>query len=175
MQLDDCYQLGEVIKTHGLHGEVSIHLDVDFPEEYNELESVFLKREGKLVPFFIDTIQINGNKALVKLEEVDSIDDAKALVKSEIYLPLSFLPKLKEGFYFHDLVDCEVYENDQLIGKVINVYDQGSNQLMEVVANEKEILIPLTDSILQSVDVDRRKVVVSLPDGLLDLYTSESE
>lgn len=170
MQLSDCYQLGEVIKTHGLHGEVSVHLDVDFPKDYNELESVFLKREGKLVPFFIDTIQINTNKALVKLEEIDSIDEAKTLVKSEIYLPLSRLPKLKEGFYYHDLVDCEVFEKDRLIGKVTNVFDVGSNQLMEVLSEGKEVLIPLTEGILKEVDITTKKVSVILPDGLLELY-----
>ena len=65
MREEDCYQLGEVIKTHGLKGEVSVLLDVDFPEEYSELESVFLQMEGNLVPFFIDSIQIHDKRALV--------------------------------------------------------------------------------------------------------------
>ena len=171
MQLDDCYQLGQVIKTHGLHGEVSINLDVDFPEDYKNLESVFLQREGKLVPFFIDTIQINSSKALVKFEEVDSLNEAKVLVKSELFLPVAQLPKLADGkFYFHDLVSCQVFEQEKLIGTVKDVYDLGSNQLMEVTFEEKEILIPLTDGVLKSVDVGAKKILVDLPDGLLDLY-----
>lgn len=170
MLLDDCYQLGQVIKTHGLHGEVSISLDVDFPEDYKNLESVFLQREGKLVPFFIDTIQVNNKKALVKFEDIDSLDEAKRLVKAELYLPATQLPKLSDGkFYFHDLVGCEVFEGERSIGPVKDVYDLGPNQLMEVVFEEKDVLIPLTDGILKSVDVENKKILVELPDGLLDL------
>lgn len=170
MLLDDCYQLGEVIKTHGLNGEVSIGLDVDFPEDYKKLESVFLKRKGKLVPFFISTIQVNGDKAFVKFEDIDSVDDAKLLVKSKILLPLNFLPKLPKGeFYFHDLIGCEVFENNNLLGIVKDVYE-GANELMAVNSGEKEILIPMIDNVLKAVDVENKKVEVELPDGLLDLY-----
>ena len=174
MLLDDCYQLGEVIKTHGLHGEVSISLDVDFPEDYKKLESVFLQREGKLVPFFVSTIQVNGDKALVQFEDIDSVDDAKLLVKSKIFLPLTLLPKLPKGeFYFHDLIGCEVFENTNLIGVVKDVYE-GANELMAVYSDNKEILIPLTDDVLKEVDIEGKKVDVVLPDGLLDLYSDES-
>lgn len=171
MKQDDCYQLGEVIKTHGLKGEVNISLEVDFPDEYQNLESVFLEQQGKLVPFFIDTIQINNGKGLVKFEDIDSIDDAKTLIKSKLYLPLSFLPELENGqYYFHDLVGCEVFEEKSKLGVVKEVIDLNGNQLLTVDSNGKEILIPLKDEILKEVDIDARRVNVNLPDGLLDIY-----
>ena len=112
MLQNDCYQLGEVIKTHGLNGEVNIGLDVDFPDDYKNLESVFLKKEGKLDPFFIDTLQINGTKAIVKFEEVDSLNEAKKLVKSELFLPLTLLSKLSKGeFYFRQIVASVNYDS----------------------------------------------------------------
>ena len=55
MGFDDCYQLGNVVKTHGLRGELVIFLDVDHPELYQEMESVLVDMNGKLVPFFIET------------------------------------------------------------------------------------------------------------------------
>ncbi|MEP1035324.1 ribosome maturation factor RimM [Ekhidna sp.] len=171
MRQDDCYQLGEVIKTHGLSGEVNISLEVDFPDEYQNLESVFLEQQGKLIPFFIDTIQINKDKALVKFEDIDSIDEAKSIVKSKLYLPLSTLPELENGqYYFHDLVDCEVFEEDSKLGVVKEVIDLNGNQLLVIDSNGKEILIPLKDEILTVVDIQAKKVTVSLPDGLLDVY-----
>ena len=171
MRQDDCYQLGEVIKTHGLNGEVGIILDVDFPDEYQNLESVFLEQQGKLIPFFIDTIQVNNNKALVKFEDIDSLDSAKTIVKSKLYLPLSSLPSLENGqYYFHDLVDCEVFEEKSKHGNVKEVVDLSGNQLLVVEADDKEILIPLKDEILISVDTTNKKIQVSLPDGLLDIY-----
>ena len=171
MKQSDCYQLGEVIKTHGLSGEVSILLDVDFPQEYKNLESVFLEQSGKLVPFFIDTIQINGNKGLVKFEELDSINEAREIVKSKLYLPLSALPKLEKGqFYYHELVDCELIEANKLIGHVKEVVDLNGNQLIVAEHKGNEILIPLKDEIIHKVDLDNKKVHVKLPDGLLDVY-----
>ena len=171
MKKDDCYQLGEVIKSHGLKGEVSILLDVDFPEEYENLESVFLEQQGRLIPFFIDTIQINQNKALVKFEDVDSIDNAKSILKSKLYLPLLSLPELEQDqYYFHDLVGSEVHENDSLIGIVKEVIDLNGNQLLQIDADGKEILIPLKDEILTKVDVEKKLIQVQLPDGLLDIY-----
>ncbi|WP_436517701.1 ribosome maturation factor RimM [Ekhidna sp. To15] len=171
MKQDDCYQLGEVIKTHGLTGEVSISLEVDYPDEYKNLESVFLEQQGKLVPFFIDTIQINKNKALVKFEDVDSIDNAKSLIKSKLFLPLNTLPELAPGqYYFHDLIGCEIFEADLKIGEIKEVVDLNGNQLLVVDFKSKEILIPFKDEILTDVDTKAKKVKVSLPDGLLDLY-----
>ncbi|MEO9869908.1 ribosome maturation factor RimM [Ekhidna sp.] len=171
MQQKDCYQLGEVIKTHGLKGEVNIFLDVDFPNEYQKLESVFLEQQGKLIPFFIDTIQINNGKALVKFEDVDSLDEGKSLIKSKLFLPLSSLPVLNDHqYYFHELVDCEVYESSTLIGIVKNVIDLNGNQLLSVDMKGSEVLIPLKDEILIEVDVSSKKIDVDLPEGLLDIY-----
>lgn len=70
MNIDACYQLGYVIKKHGVKGEVSVLLDVDFPEEYSELESVFVEINQKLVPFFIEAIQIRDDKAVIKFEHI---------------------------------------------------------------------------------------------------------
>lgn len=171
MKQADCYQLGEVIKTHGLNGEVSIHLDVDFPEEYENLESVFLLQKGRLIPFFIDYIQIQGNKALIKFEDVDSIESASELAKIELYLPLSSLPELPhDGYYFHDLVGCEVFENGKKLGLIKEVIDLNSNELLNVINGEKEVLIPLKDEILKKVDIKAKRIDVELPDGLLNLY-----
>ncbi|MEQ9465980.1 MAG: ribosome maturation factor RimM [Ekhidna sp.] len=171
MRQADCYQLGEVIKTHGLNGEVGISLDVDFPDEYQNLESVFLEQQGKLVPFFIETIQVNGNRALVKFEDINSLEDAKPLIKSDIYLPLTFLPKLEDGqYYFHELVGCDVFEKEDRLGVIREIIDLNGNQLISLDAAGKEILIPLKDEILSVVDIPNKKVSVVLPEGLLDIY-----
>ncbi len=170
MKKDDCYQLGEVIKTHGLKGEVNITLDVDYPDEYRELESVFLMRNEKLIPFFIESIQINLNKALIKFEDVDSVEDANLLVKSVAYLPLTSLPDLPDdSYYFHDLMGCFVYENKLKIGKVKEVINLNGNELLNVEHEGKEVLIPLKEEILTKVTLKEKRLEVSLPKGLLDL------
>jgi len=172
MGFDDCYELGNVIKTHGLNGEISILLDVDDPSQYTKLESVFVDINEKLIPFFIETIHLQKeNKALVALEDVEDIDTAKELVGKRLFLPLSFLPKLKSNqYYFHQLAGFEVYDNEKLIGKVLSVYELPQNNLLAIDHEGIEILVPLDDGIIASVDLDTKTIKANLPDGLIDVY-----
>ena len=89
MDIDECFELGYIIKPHGLNGAVSIYLDTDFPEEYIKLESVFVNVKQKLVPFFIESIQVNGHKAIVNFEDINSLEQSEELKGCSIHLPES--------------------------------------------------------------------------------------
>lgn len=176
MGVDDCYQLGYVIKTHGLKGEIQVFLDVDVPQQYKNLESIFVLRNNSLVPFFLEYIQINGNKALVKIDEIDDIEMAKSLVSSEVYLPLSFLPELnKDQFYFHEIIGFDLLDGNTPIGKIKNVYTLSPQNLIEVDHQGIEVLVPLNDEVVKTVDKKAKKVIAELPDGLLDVYLDKNE
>ena len=172
MNIDECFQLGYVIKTHGLKGEVNIFLDVDEPSEYTDLGSVFVEINQKLVPFFIESIQLRGNKALLKFEDVDSLEQAGELQSKSLYLPLTALPDLAEGqFYYHEIVGYGIRTKEHgLIGQVKEVYTSGLQDLMAVEYKEREILIPVADEIIKKIDRDQKVLDVTLPDGLLEIY-----
>ena len=174
MRVDDCYQLGYVIKTHGLHGEVSILLDVDFPDAYENLESVFVASAGSetLVPFFVEHVTIRQNKALIKFEEVDTIEQAEALLKAQLYLPLESLPPLEgDQYYYHEIIGFTVTDQEHgQLGTVQDVYESTGQDMIVMQYQEKEVLIPINDDIVQQVDKAQQVVRVSLPEGLLDVY-----
>lgn len=174
MDIESCYQLGYVIRKHGLKGEVYIFLDVDDPRYYEELESVFVAvdRNETLVPFFIEQISILEDKALVKFEGVDSAGEAEHLVSCEIYLPLEFLPPLADDqFYFHEIVGFRLIdEKEGELGIVDSVYTSHNQNLISLYYKNTEVLVPIHDEIIKSVDKPGRKLVVSLPEGLLDIY-----
>ena len=174
MNIDACYQLGYVIKKHGVKGEVSIFLDVDDPEEYFDMESVFVEINQKLVPFFIDTIQIRGDKAVIKFEDIDDGPSAEALKAKKVYLPLTTLPKLKKGqFYYHEVVGYEVLDKKLgSIGSILGVFTSNMQDLLTVNYNDIEVLIPINDDIVKFANHETRQLNVELPDGLLDVYTS---
>ena len=95
MQIEDCYELGHITSTHGTGGEVVVYLDVDDKEEYSGLESVFMERKkGQLVPYFIERFRFNKSKALVKFEDIDTMEAAEMLKNCRLYLPLDQLPEL---------------------------------------------------------------------------------
>ncbi|MEO9805610.1 MAG: ribosome maturation factor RimM [Reichenbachiella sp.] len=176
MTVDDCYQIGHVIKTHGLKGEVQLFLDVDNPLEYKEMESMFVHQNNSLIPFFIEHIQINPAKAISKFEEIDDIEAAKTLVGCKLYLPLNNLPKLKDGeYYLHQLIGMELFDKGKSIGKVKELFEIGPQELISIIHQEKEVLIPLKDEIIKRVDVKEKKIDADIPEGLIDIYLEEDE
>ena len=177
MKIDACFQLGYITGTHGLSGEVHLFLDTDRPGNYKNLESVFLLQKGEatLIPFFVKSLKIKGDKAIVKFEEISSKDQARKLRGSALYLPLDHLPPLDgEDFYFHELVNWKVIDV-QLgeLGFIVSVYHQSSQILLVMDYQDHEVLIPYTEEIVRGIDREHQQVRVSLPDGLLEVYLGD--
>ena len=175
MIIDDCFKLGHVVKKHGLKGELSILLDVDYPEDYKELESVFVEVNKQLVPFFIEYLQLNGDRGIVKFEEVDDLPSAENLLKCSLYLPVGNLPELDEGqFYYHEVLQYLVIDKVLgEIGQVDQIYEFPNQDLFAVLHQSKEVLIPINDDIILNVDHEQKQIQVDLPAGLLDIYLED--
>ena len=178
MSRDDVYFLGNVVKTHGFKGELGLKLDVDEPGDYKELESVFVEINNELVPFFIDHFQINRKGlAIVKFEGVDTEEEAQMLLKSSVYLPLDLLPQLTGNqFYFHEVIGFSIVDDVHGdIGEITSINDEVAQPLMFIQSGEKEVIIPIVDPIIKSVDRDGKKMYVSAPEGLIAFYLSSDE
>lgn len=171
MQLEDCYFLGTITKAHGYKGELNVHLDTDEPNAYKNLESIFIEKNGLLVPFFLKKAQIHkGNHLRIMIED---FDDPESLIGRSIYLPLSTLPELDENqFYYHEVKNYSMLtEEGVVVGEIVNVRDTTAQDLFEVNSPDgKEILIPVIDEFIVSVDHNKKTITVSLPDGLLDIF-----
>lgn len=174
MKLDDCFELGYVVKPHGTRGEVQVLLDVDTPEEYSEMESVLVAYGDNLVPFFIDRLRLSGKGLVVKFENIDTMEQASELRNKRLYLPLNLLPKLSEGqFYYHEIIDFVVHDKTLgELGKVKEVFLNGNQDLISMEYKGFEVLIPVSDEIVLSADTQKAILNVSLPEGLLDIYLS---
>ncbi|MGC1631488.1 MAG: ribosome maturation factor RimM, partial [Gelidibacter sp.] len=118
MLKEDCFYVGKIVKKYSFKGELLIKLDSDDPEIYEDMDSVFVDLRNNLVPFFIESSQLHKSELLrVKFEDVETEQDADALLKCDIYLPLEFLPKLDDDkFYFHEIIGFAV--EDINFGKV---------------------------------------------------------
>jgi len=175
MGIDSCYQLGYIIKPHGTKGEVQIFLDVDQPENYKKLESVFVELNKKLVPFFINSFQVLKDKVIAKFEDIDSISQSEELVGCSLYLPLDTLPPPEEGkFYYHQIIGYLVKDKTHGdVGTVQDIFELPHHELFAFEFKGKEILAPLHESLIVNVDHTNKIFHVDLPDGLLDLYLED--
>lgn len=171
MTTNECYRLGKITKPFGFKGQVIFYLDVDCPDDYSELDSVFVEVKGTLVPYFIENISINGNKATVSFEDLSS-QEATALVGCDLYLPLDLLPKLDGNrFYYHEIIGWHVIDSEKGdIGTIASVIDYPAQALFQIMKNDKEILIPIIDQIINKVDRDGKDIYITAPNGLIDLY-----
>lgn len=172
MTKNECFNLGYISKRVGNFGDLAFVLDVDDPKRYQKLESVFVELNNTLVPFFIKKIQLRGNIAVVSIEGIDSIEKAEEIVRSGIYLPLSFLPPLTgKKFYFHEMPGYTVIDKKYgAIGLVEEVLDYPQQAIFQIKFGEHEILIPAKDEFIVSIDRNTKQLELDAPEGLIDLY-----
>lgn len=173
MRKEDCFYLGKIAKKFSFKGEVLIYLDTDEPELYENMESIFVEFNKNLIPFFIENSSLHKNDFLrVKFEDVDNEEQADEIIGSEVYLPISMLPKLEGNkFYFHEVIGFEI-EDKRLgvFGKIVSINDSSAQPLFEVVNGSVEILVPMIDQFLVKIDRENKKVIMDLPEGLVEMY-----
>lgn len=173
MRKEDCFYLGKIAKKFSFKGEVLIYLDTDEPELYENMESVFVEFNNNLVPFFIENSSLHKNDFLrVRFEDVNTEEEADRLLGSAIYLPLKMLPKLSGNkFYFHEVIGFKVEDKRLgIVGEIQSINDSSAQPLFEVLNGEVEILIPMTDHFLVKIDRENKKVIMDLPEGLIEMY-----
>lgn len=173
MKKEDCFYLGKIVRKYSFKGELLIKLDTDQPELYEHMDAMFINVRNTLIPFFIESSQLHKSDLLrVQFEDVNDEADADSLIKSEVYLPLEFLPKLEGNkFYFHEIIGFTMEDkNYGKVGKIVAVNDSTAQSLFEVDNNGKEILIPMNDEFIIKVDRKTKTILVQTPEGLIDLY-----
>lgn len=174
MRKEDCFYLGKIAKKFSFKGEVLIYLDTDEPELYENMESVFVEFNKNLVPFFIENSNLHKNDFLrVKFEDIDNEAEVDNLLGCEIYLPLSMLPKLEGNkFYFHEVIGFAIEDKRLgIVGTIQSINDSTAQPLFEVLQNNvTEILIPMIDHFLVEVDRKNKKIIMDLPEGLVEMY-----
>jgi 16S rRNA processing protein RimM len=171
MNINDCYKIGYIQKPHGLKGGVSIALDADAPENFAELESVFVEKNKRLIPHFIQAVSVRGDKAFVTFDDVKTPEEATAISKCAIYLPKSMRAKSARGeFYDDEIIGFEVSDAEVgVLGGVTEIVEAGPNKLISVDYNGKEVLIPVNSPFITSINKSKKKISVELPEGFLEI------
>ena len=172
MTIADCFRIGSILKTKGLKGELHIYTDFDGIEDIN-FNTIFIEVTGKLVPYFVSSIKyLQKNAAYLILEDIETIDQASLLVKKDIYLSNKLKPKKKKNeFTLFDLLGFTAVEVDEgELGKITSIDEYPQQIIATVNYNGCDVLFPLNEEIIQSIDVVKEIVLINLPEGLLDVY-----
>ncbi|MBR4535145.1 MAG: 16S rRNA processing protein RimM [Bacteroidales bacterium] len=171
---NEYYYLGHITKPFGIKGQLCCYFDTDEPEKYANLDAVFIDLDDEMLPYLIEDIQYRGaNTFVIKFADVDE-EEAKGLVKAELFLPLSDLPPLTGNkFYFHEVIGFKVIDEEKgEVGTCQDFIDISHHPIMQIDHDGVEVLIPAIDEIFRKVDRENRIIYIQAPEGLIDVYLS---
>jgi len=164
--------VGKITKPHGVRGALKIFPYGETLAAQRAGDVLFLRPDACLQSssLTISDIRSQGRVLVVGFEEFSSLEDAKDFVGEEVYLPENRLPPPSEGEYYHyQLIGLEVETRSGLrLGVLRSIIETGGNDVYVVERGGSEVLIPALEDVIIRVDVDRRMMVVELPEGLMD-------
>lgn len=168
------FEAGRVVKVHGVTGRLVIRMNRPVGDVLDFPEWLFIRIDGGLVPFEVteeSVFQKDTNHLVVGLGQIDTQEKATALVGLNCNLEGAwtdwFEPTREEIFSLigYELVD----ETSGKTGTVVGFEDIPGNPLLEIEINEKKSLIPMHAEFVVTTDTHTRKLILRIPEGLLDL------
>lgn len=159
----------KIRKPHALHGEVSVEMLSDFPEQVSEGDTLFIGESHTQI--ILHSIRKTGKTYLVAFKDHASRDSVERLRNEIIYILSDALPELDEDeYYHHDLIGMTVYDMSKiLIGVITEIITTGANDVYVVTSEgteKREILLPAIKSVIREVDLESHCVFVEMPEWL---------
>ena len=165
--------MGKIIGAHGIRGALKVYSYAESVESLTT-QSRLILRDAECREMVYDLLDCRSHKQVLRifLKNVDTRDQAEALVGCGVYIPKSGLPPLEDDtYYWHDLIGMAVFsEGNTPLGHVREIIATGANDVYVVQADGEdqtgEILVPAIATVVIEIDVQRRRMVVALPEGL---------
>lgn len=173
--MDNKVPIGKILKTHGFSGEVRVFVEEPFWDDFEELDTVFVEAKGRVVPLFIEQLRGTFPDVIVSFEEYDNKESVQTFVGNEVLAREKDIKRVSKSVindtigYAHlegfSLYDLEI----GLVGTILEVFDNGMQDLAIVETEEGERYVPMVDELIVKIDKKAKKVEMSLPEGLFNL------
>ena len=163
---DDVYKIGRIGKPHGIGGEVTLRFSDDVFDRV-DADYLVLMVDGIFVPFFIEEYRFRSEEvALVKVEDIDTMDRAAELTGCDVFFPRHLADIDNDVLTWSQIVGYDIVDvaSGKVIGRIESVDESTINVLLELADGT---LIPAADEFIDDIDHEARKLFMSLPDGLL--------
>ena len=148
-------ELGQIVNTFGIRGQVKVKPFTDDIKKFDTFKEIFVEKKNQLQLFQIEKVNYSKGMVILKLKGIETPEQAE---------------KLPEGtYYIADLIGLDVYsDEEELLGKVDYIYNTGSSDIYVVKNDEgKEILLPAIKDVLKQVDLENKKIIVHIIEGLI--------
>lgn len=172
--------IARLLRPQGRKGELLADMLTDFPERFKTTTSVLLENpKGEPTPATLEEHWFptgrNAGRVVLKLKGIDSINDAETLQGKLVLVPDDErVPLDEDRVWVSDLIGCELYHHDNLIGTVAEVHENESPEGASLLVvrkshSEDELLIPFVKAYILSLDIQAKRIEMKLPDGLLEI------
>ena len=165
---EEVYKIGRLGKTHGVKGELSFQFDDDIFDRV-DADYLVLDIDGILVPFFMEEYRFrNDSVCLVKFCDIDTQQRAQELTGCDVYFPRALAEEAEEMPSLASLVGFDIIDTSRKksIGRIAAIDDTTQNILFEL---EDDTLIPASDDLIESIDINKKEINMNIPNGLLDI------
>jgi len=157
--------IGQILAPWGVKGKLKVKVITDFPQRFAPSSKIYINRQ----PMTIDSTEWHKGKAIIKLNQIDTIEAAQRLRGQPIEIHHSQAYPLPEGQYYHfQLIGLEVWTTQgKLLGNITEILTAESNDNYVVSGDKGEILIPAIEDVVKSIDLDSRRITIEPIEGLL--------
>ena len=164
--------VGRIARAHGIRGQVIVSPETDFLEErFRPGAELFIRRGGSVETLTVTSARFQNGRPVIGVAGIETMNDAETLAGQELRVPVERLTPLPQGmFYRHDLIGCRVETaGGETIGLVEDVEGTLSGSRLVVKTPHGDVLVPLVAAICTAIEPAAKRIVVELPDGLLDV------
>ena len=162
--------IGKVVSAQGNKGEVNVLPLTDSIDRFNNLDNVFLRNKNSQTILNVEKIRIRKNMVILKLKDIENIQEAKMIVGSILEVERKNAVKLSKDTYFtFEIIGLKVYtENNIFLGKVENIISTGSNDVYVVKRKDKEeLFIPAIHDVVKNINLEKKRITINMVDGLI--------
>ena len=170
--MDQYFKIGKLAASFGLKGELVLQHSLGKKTSLKGLTTIFIEEtKDSFLPYFIEWAKIKSNdEVYIKLEGIDNKEIARKLTPKEVWLAENDFKKFAAKSSPIALLGFNMISEGEDLGEILEVIEQPHQVLCAILYNGKEALIPIHEESLDKVDIKNRKVYVTLPDGLLEIY-----
>jgi 16S rRNA processing protein RimM len=170
--MEEWFNVGKIVNTQGLKGEVRVISKTDFPEKRYKIGNklfLFLPKSETPIELTVKSHRTHKSFDMLTFEGYESITEVEKFKEGFLKVPDSQLDELDEDeFYFHEIIGCTVITTEgKEIGKILEILTPGANDVWVIKAGGKEILIPYIEDVVKKVDVKEKTIIIEPMEGLL--------
>ena len=157
--MNNLITLGKIVRPHGVKGDVKVILSLNDLSFFFIFDVVYINNQ----PYTIQNVKQVSDGIALKLEGINSMNDAENYRNKDVCVERKYLPQLEENeFYAEDLIGCTLYfENNKEVGKIFDIQNYGATDILVIKDGTEEYLCPFLNNLIVDADLTNKKIVIN--------------